>query len=478
MKKKLSTIALVLLALAGGLFVWRWQQAAPAQAIVAAALPPTPDLSNAPESLVDRIGGANTRARSRLHARDGLAELSRLYHANGFLDQAVRCYAGLEQLEPTEPRWPHLHATILAGYGDADPALALWRKVVQLAPDYVPARLRLGDCLLKANQRDEAAAAYSAVLTQEPRNPYAALGLARLDIEAKRFDQARTRLESLIRQTNYQLGYDLIVSLYERLGLHERAVAIRSMNKASGAYRDPPDPWLDGLIDDCYDSYHLAMVAGFASRAGDPVKARRLLERALQIAPTDVSAHFQLGVLCVEQGDVANARAHLERCNQLAPDFADAYAHLSELHAKTGDLAGAERILAAGLKACPQSPGLHLMRARKLKAEGRVDEAINEFMISIRYRPNEPDAYIELGNTYISLGYEEKGVEQMRLALETDPANPAALTIVTFHAIQTGDESAANEWLARVADQPRVSRDYSSNLLEAYRKKFGHDWKP
>jgi tetratricopeptide (TPR) repeat protein len=478
MKTKLLSITAVLLALAGGLFAWSWLRAAPAQAAVAAALPALPDLSDAPEPLRARIAGALERARSRFHARDGLAELSRLYHANGFLDEAVRCYAGLEQLEPAEPRWPHLHATIVAGYGESGTALTLWRKTVQLAPDYVPARLRLGDCLLKDNQPAEAAAAYDAVLAQEARNPYAALGLARLDLEAKRFDQARTRLESLVRQTNYQLGYDLIVSLYERLGLHERAETIRGMNKASGAYRDPPDPWLDGLIEDCYDSYRLAMVAGFTSRAGDPTKARRLLERAVTIAPTDVSAQFQLGLLCSEQGDFAAAREHLERCNQLAPDFADAYAHLSELQAKSGDPAGAERTLATGLTKCPQSPGLHLLRARKLKAEGHVDEAINEYMVSIRYRPNEPDAYIELGNTFISLGYDDKGVEQMRLALETDPANPMALAIVAFHAIQTGDESAAHQWLARVEAQPRISDDYSLRLFEAYRNKFGRDWKP
>jgi tetratricopeptide (TPR) repeat protein len=435
-------------------------------------------LSKAPEPLRARLAAADHRARSRFHARDGLAELSRLYHANGFLDEAAHCYTGLEQLEPKEPRWPHLHATLLAGYGEIETALGLWRKVVQLAPDYVPARLRLGDCLLKSNQPDEAAAAYNAVRAQNPKDSYALLGLARLDLEAGRTAEARRRLETIVRQTNYQLGYDLIVSLYERLGLHERALAIRGMNKASGAYRDPPDPWADGLIADCYDSYRLAMVAGFASRSGDPVTARRLLERAIDVAPLDVSAHFQLGVLCFDQGDAPTARAEFERCNQLAPDFADAYGYLSDVQLKTGDVAGAERTLATGLKNCPQSPGLHLTRARRLKAAGRTDEALNEFMISIRYRPNEPDAYIELGNTLIGLGREDEGVRQMQLALETDPANPMALTIVALHAIQTGDERAADGWLARIDAQPRVSADFSGRLLDAYRKKFGHDWKP
>ena len=71
-----------------------------------------------------------------------------MYHANGFLDEAGRCYQGLQQLDPAEPRWLHLHATILAGYGQIEPALALWKRVRELAPDYLPAQLRSGDSLL------------------------------------------------------------------------------------------------------------------------------------------------------------------------------------------------------------------------------------------------------------------------------------------------------------------------------------------
>jgi Tfp pilus assembly protein PilF len=315
------------------------------------------------------------------------------------------------------------------------------------------------------------------VLQRDANNPYALLGLARLDIEAGRDDQARERLESVVRQTNYQLGYDLIVSLYERTGRRDRAATIRGMQKASGAHRDPPDPWLEELTESCFDPYRLALAAGMAGRIGDSATARRLLERAVEIDPNDISARFQLGTLAVSQGDARTAREQLERCTVLAPDFADAWAHLSSLQAELGDRAGAERTLATGLRHCPQSPGLHLMRARSLKAAGRTEEAINEFTISIRLRPNEPDAYIELGNTLIAAGREPEGVEQMKRALETDPANPLALTLVALSAISAGDQSEADQWLNRVAKQPRTSRDHISRLLEAYRKKFGREWR-
>jgi len=456
---------------------WGWAATERRSAIVA-SLPAQPDLSTAASELSDRVRRADALAHSILHARAGLVELSRLYHANGFLDEASRCYRELEQLEPKEPRWPHLHASILAGFGEIDAAQQLWQRVIQLAPGYVPAQLRLGDCYLKSNRPTEAAAAYAAVLQRDPTNAYGQLGLARLDLEAERWDQARERLEAVVRQTNYQLGYDLIVSLYERLGERDRANAIRATGKASGAFRDPPDAWLDDLASSCLDPFRLALTAGTVARDGNPAAAIALLQRAIELSPNDVSVHFQLGCLELQQHNFAVARNELERCTVLSPEFADACAWLATLQEQVGDNAAAERMLAEGLKNCPRSPGLHLMRARKLKSAGRLEEAANEYLVSGNLRPNEPDAFFELGSMYIDEGRVDEGVAQLRAALVAEPGNPMALGALAFHAITTGDEARAREWLARVHDQPRVPRDMVERLGAAYRDTFGHDYVP
>ncbi len=478
MKTKPILIVLIcglLIATAGG--VWWWQTATTRQSVVAASLPALPDLSVAPAMMREQIVAADARAKTRTRAQKGLAELAQLYHANGFLDEAMRCYSGLEQLEPTQARWAHLHATILAGYGEAEPALALWRRVVQLAPDYVPARLRMGDCLLKANRPDEAADVYAAVLKSNPTQAYAMFGLARVDFEAGHLEKARERLEVIVSQTNYQLGYDLIVTVYERLGLEDRARAIRGVATASGAYRDPADPWVDSMLELCFDPFRLSLNAGVVARLGDRAGAQRLLERGIELSPNDVALRFQLGTLAVDRGDSKLAADQLERCTILAPDFADSWAHLSGLQANMGDTAAAERTLATGLKNCPQSPGLHLMRARNLREAGRTEEAINEFMISARLRPNDADAYIELGNTYIGLNRVDEGIAQLRAALEAEPGNPMALSVLAFHAITSEGEGEARRWMAKVENQPRVSKDMAEKLARAYQQEFGHAWK-
>ena len=253
MKTKLTLGILAVVLVLGTGAGWWWHQADQQRAAVVRVLPAVPDLSASPAMMRDRLVAADAAARTLGKAQAALGQLSRLYQANGFLEEAVQCYAALEQFEPQEPRWAHRHATILAGYGEIEPARERGRRGGELAPDYVPARLRIGDCLLKMNRSDEAAATYAEVIKRDANNAYALLGLARIDFEAQRWDQARERLERLVNQTNYQLGYDLIVSLYERTGQRDRARAIRAAQKASGAYHDPPDPWVDELIDDCFD---------------------------------------------------------------------------------------------------------------------------------------------------------------------------------------------------------------------------------
>ncbi len=464
---------LVVLLAGGGWWGYSQNQS---RAEVAARLPALPDLDNAPSALRERILAADANALGLTTARTGFAELSQLYHANGYLETATLCYQGLAELAPDEARWTHRHASILAGYGQAAPAIALWRQTIELDPSYIPARLRLADLLLKDNQSAEAETIYRDVLERDRDNAWAQLGLARLELEAENWKDARRRLERLVQITNYSLGYDLIVSLYERLGMDKEAEAIRGREMASGAYRDPTDPWLDDLMSDCYDSFRLALEAGAKSRHGDMDTARTWLERAISVAPEDVSAHFQLAGFLLEQRDTEGAMTHYRRCTELDPQFADSWTQLSALHARLGNAAESQRLLEAGLKNCPESPGLYRMKARRLRDNGQAGAAIIAFRTAIKLRPNEPDPHLELGTTLLGMDRRNEGIAQVREALVWDPLNPTGLGIMAFDAIEEGKQDDAKHWLDQIARQPRIERTQVNSLHDAYRKAFGERW--
>lgn len=467
----LGLAAVILGAVAFGILTWQHQSQR--ETILASALPATPDLAGWPDMFRRRVDEVIARATRGPDRTNALGELSRLYHANGFLIEAAACYAALEQLEPDEPRWLHRHASILAGYGDTDATLARWERVIHLAPDYAPARLRLADVLLKSNHLDGAAAAYQAVLARDPSNPYAELGLARCDFEAERWDAARRRLEPLVTRTNYRLGYDLIVTVYERLGENGRAAAVRAKDRASGAYRDPADPWLDELVNDCYDAFKLSLVAGFLASAGDANGAIRRLEHAIACSPDNHVLHFQLAGVHMSTRSYSKAREQFERCTQLAPDFPDGWIQLSQLCTTLGDRPAAENALAQGLKLCPASPGLHLLAAQQWQRLGKVDAAIAEYRESIRLRPNEAGAFVELARYLINLNRLEEARAELRAALVAEPDHPGTLAILAFDAISSGHEDSARQWLSRARAQPRVPADQMNSLLQAYQQAFG-----
>ena len=122
-------------------------------------------------------------------------------------------------------------------------------------------------------------------------------------------------------QSNYNLGYDLLPTVYEHLGETARGEAIRARYKASGAYYDVPDPWIDDLINDCYDTYRISSAAGTADHAGDTHAAIRILQRALTVAPDKEVFQFQMGSFYLRLRDNDNARRCFERCTVLAPDL-------------------------------------------------------------------------------------------------------------------------------------------------------------
>lgn len=440
---------------------------------VVVVLPTAPDFGETQGRLREAVATAMARADSPAGALDALKQLARLYHANGYLDEAQAAYAALEEADPDEPRWLHLHAVILAGYGDFEPAMARWRRVIELAPDYLPAHLRLAEGELKSNRPDAAAAIYAAVLRRWPDEPYAQLGLARLDFEAERWEEARRRLEPLVRQTEYRLGYDLIVSVYERLGREREAMAIRGQMKASGAFREAPDAWLDGLVEVCFDPYRIAIAAGARP---DPEEARALILRAIELAPEEVSYRLQLVSHYTEQKNAPAALAALRELTEQAPDFADGWARLASLQLDFKEDAAAARTLAEGIGHCPDSPSLRLMRGSMLRRAGRFDEAMRELNISIELRPNEAPAYVELAHAQIAQGDVGAGLASLRRSLEAEPENPAALIFLAFHAISTGNRAEADGWMERVARQPRVAAEPAMRLTQAYRAKFGGEW--
>jgi tetratricopeptide (TPR) repeat protein len=443
------------------------------RSLVLAHLPAKPAAGSLPADLGERLGEAETQARSWRHATAGLAELSRLYHANGFYPEALLCYTGLQQAEPHDARWPHLQACIITNFGRMDEALPLRLQAVVLAPDYLPARLRLGDVLLKANQTGEAAKTYTEALRRAPGNPYALLGLARCDLAANDWGKARERLQTAVAENPGFIGaLSLLVTVSEHFGDRETAESLKT-EIGRREFSDLPDPWLDELAEVCLDPYRLSVAAAVANSAGERTKALELLDRAIGLAPDASSYRRQAGQILLNEQNFPAAKAHLEKAVAGNPTDSDAWLLLLNALRGLGQEEAAANVLLRALSHCPQSPSLHLEYARWLKASGRADEAIAEFRYGYQLRPSDASPLVELAGMYFATGRNAEAVAALDLALERQPAHPMALATLMFYAISLKDEAGALRRWDQVRRQPKTPQAVVDGLRQAFQQQFG-----
>ena len=158
-------------------------------------LPTPPDTSRLPAAVGAHLRERYAAAEGAPRDAAAVGPLCLAYHADMFFDHADRCYAHVAALEPEAWRWMYYRALIRAerdGGPDLAPQL---RQVVERAPEFGPAWLRLGDAEFKAGRYDAAADAWRRAgnladpeppparpihVVETPLRVYARLGLARI----------------------------------------------------------------------------------------------------------------------------------------------------------------------------------------------------------------------------------------------------------------------------------------------------------
>jgi tetratricopeptide (TPR) repeat protein len=436
------------------------------------SLPALPSLEDAAPPLRRALERADAQLRTPGNNLADLIRMSQLYHGNGYLNKAIETYDLLLRLAPENPQVPHLLAFILAGYGRLEVALPLWQQAVSQAPDYLPAQVRMADALFKLSRFEEAQSAYERVLAADPKNPYGLVGLARLAIHEGAYARARGLLIEAAGESDNRIGVDLLVTVFEQLGEDDKAAYLRGQAKAMGSFSDIEDPWLNQLLDACYDPYQLVSGGGFAAFSGDLQRAAVLLERALLLDPGNASAYYSLADVHARRGDVSAAMEAYRQVIARDPMRADAWLKLSELQREAGNVELADQTLREGLVRRPDSPALNLAWGDRLHQQGSLRLAERYVRRSIEERPNEAPAYISLAGIFFEQGRLEEGEAQLLAALEYEPGHPIVLLMMANINITLKQREAAEFWMGEIARQPRVLGQDARRIQQKYEATF------
>jgi Flp pilus assembly protein TadD len=456
--------------LGGGLLLWKRTHT---RAEWVRSIPLTPDLTGKTAELRSRLTAARIRAESRPGDAGAVAEFTLLCLANGFDHEAEQGLRILVALERPEPRWPHFLAKLLAGYGRIDEALTWHAKAVALAPDYVSARIKWADALLRHNEPEAAAHEYREALTRSPGQVHALVGLARIELEKGQLEAAREKLsQAIAAEPTFAGAHELMVTVLEKLGDSTAAEVERVAARDLGISRELDDPWAEEIIAYCHDPYRLRVLASAIAFAKRTDKALPLLKRALEVDPKDARTHALLGKLYLGEKDFERARTSLTEAIALDARVPEPYLDLAQISKEQRVLKTGMSVLRGGLAACPDSGRLHHEYALALAAQGEVAEASRHFREAQRLQPGLLAAYQDFALFCFRHGNDREGWEALEAARKKAPNDREILTLLTRYHIHTRNESAAEEF-SRQARRAGVPSAVLAEVREAFQRQFG-----
>jgi pimeloyl-ACP methyl ester carboxylesterase/tetratricopeptide (TPR) repeat protein/tRNA A-37 threonylcarbamoyl transferase component Bud32 len=206
----------------------------------------------------------------------------------------------------------------------------------------------------------------------------------------------------------------------------------------------------------------------------DPLRARRLLEQALQLDPNFIEARvnyaltYLVGVemgVSNDAGDVYRAEEELRAVLKHDPEIPRAHALLGAVHffQGRGDLALEEAQLA--IQMAPKDLGGRMWLLINQRFRGNAEEAIRLAREVIESEPIFWPPHRHLGELYREQGKIAEAKREQEKVLEQDPQNVAALRCLARTYVDTGEMPQARQTLERL--RPEDRENFSVRLVRA-----------
>ncbi len=423
------------------------------------ALPPPPSLSGKPEEMRERLTAARARAAAPGASLGALADLGRMYHVNGFESEAVACWQALHAAQPKEAHWTYYLAD-LAELASDNAGRAQWlERTVALAPDYSPAWLALGELYFKGGQLEPAERAYRRRLELVPRDPYAALGLARIALQRGQRTEGKRQLEELIKaKPDFSSARNVFAEILAQENDLGGASRERWLGTVAGRFRAADDPWKNELRPFCYNSDQFVVwgETDYQTKHGD--FGRKSLERAVELAPHDPRANEMLARFYLDMEEPATARDLLEKECQLPGPSESLLAELSEAYMALDQTDRALQTADRGLRLMPDSANLYNARGLALASARRFEDAIAAYRAAIDLAPGSPTATANFGLLFLLLGQKDAARTQLQQALRLQPGFGKAVIALASIEMEAGNFAAAAQYVIPYFQQYPGSR--------------------
>jgi Flp pilus assembly protein TadD len=440
-----AAVGLVLLALAALVAgAWRkWGRTAdpppgPSEAVLAAADP----------EVVAAVRMARERVMREPRSAEAWGLLGEVLLANGFGCDGDTCLGRAEALDPNEPAWPYLRvydfthdrATTFAAAGRAVAACERSKR-----NEAVPF-LFLAERCLEQGDYERASGLCRRVLAWEPDNARAHLDLGLIALAD---DRVEVCILHLFRATNDPTtrlaACTQLAAAYQRSG--DRSSAAEYSRRARQLPPDEPasDPYaerVEQLKTGRQTRYRQVKRLEEKGRAREAIV---LLRKITADDPSDSHAFVLLGTLLTTAGDQIGGEQAFRKAVALAPGSVVPLQQLAvslfvqgeQLRAAGDEKSAAEKYRAAVATARqatdidPDNPQARSILGLGLKRLGRWQEAIESCRLALRFRPDDAELHLALGEALAEDGQKAEALSQLQsashLAAPNDPRPRQAL---------------------------------------------------
>ena len=206
----------------------------------------------------------------------------------------------------------------------------------------------------------------------------------------------------------------------------------------------------------------------------DPLRARPMLERALQLDPnfTEARVYYALtyiiaveGGLSNDPGDVFRAEAELRRAVKEDPEIALAHAMLGAVHFYQGRLDLAAQELQQSVRLAPSDLGGRMWLLVLGRFLGDDEEGARATRKFIESEPLFWPARYHLGELRREQGRIPEAVSEFKKVLEQDPRNSTTLRCLARAYLDAGNLPKARQTLARM--RPQDAQNFRARMVRA-----------
>lgn len=444
--------------------------------------------------IISGCGGAEQRKAKYL-------EKGRAYIEQKNYDKAKVELRNVLQIDPKHAEAYYLVGLIEEEKQNWSQALGNYAKAVELNPDYMEARAKVGRFYLLMGDVDKATEMMDAILSKQPANPSGKTLKAAIMAKKGDINGAVREVAAVVAEQPSSIeAVFLLSSLYTKQEKYDKA--IETVTK--GIELNPKNLALRFQMINIYDAIkikdvkkieqimqeiialepqnmlHRASLASFYARINQVDKAEKTLRDAIQEDPKDAERYLLLAEFMSARKGVGSAETELlgaiksnpkayklrfglvklyektgaiDKVSQVYKDIIDAdgdgkdglqaKVKLADLMFRQGQRSEASRLIEEVLKENPSDSEALIGKGKLALLRNDTEGAITAFRTVLRDQPNSIEAYALLANAHLQKKEPELAKESLSKAVEMNPTNTKARLALAEFLARSGDTDGA-----------------------------------